>query len=87
MKRYRPTIDVSNLPTFVFGREAITWWGTVGFAAIEGMSLVVCAVAYLYLRKNVYHWPPPPTRLRPPRRRAPLPPRAERNPGRSPELR
>jgi heme/copper-type cytochrome/quinol oxidase subunit 3 len=63
MKRYRQMIDVSNLPTFVFGRDAITWWGTIGFAAIEGMSLIVCGVAYLYLRKNVYHWPPPPTRL------------------------
>lgn len=61
MKRYRPMIDVSDLPTFTFGRSAITWWGTLGYMAIEGMSLVVCAVAYLYFRKNVHHWPPPPT--------------------------
>jgi cytochrome c oxidase subunit 3 len=63
MKRYRSLIDVSDLPTFTFGRSAITWWGTLGYMAIEGMSLVVCAVTYLYLRKNVYHWPPPPTQL------------------------
>jgi cytochrome c oxidase subunit III len=63
MKRYRSLIDVSELPTFTFGRSAITWWGTLGFAAIEGTSLVVCAVAYLYMRKNVYQWPPPPTHL------------------------
>jgi heme/copper-type cytochrome/quinol oxidase subunit 3 len=63
MKRYRSLIDVSELPTFVFGRAAITWWGTLGFIAIEAMSLVVCAVAYIYLRKNVYQWPPPPTIL------------------------
>jgi cytochrome c oxidase subunit 3 len=63
MKRYRSLIDVSELPTFVFGRGATTWWGTLGFATIEGTSLLVCAVAYLYMRKNVYHWPPPPTHL------------------------
>src|SRR4051812_40255824 len=60
MKRYRGLIDVSELPTFTFGRSAITWWGTLGYIVIEGMTLVVCAVTYIYLRKNVYHWPPPP---------------------------
>src|SRR4051812_35222829 len=63
MKRYRPIIDVSELPTFSFGRSAITWWGTLGYIAIEGMTIVVCVVAYMYLRKNEYHWPPAPTPL------------------------
>jgi Heme/copper-type cytochrome/quinol oxidase, subunit 3 len=63
MKRYRPMMDLSELPTFTFGRSAITWWGTLGYMAIEGTSLLVCAVTYLYFRKNVYQWPPPPTHL------------------------
>jgi len=63
MKRYVPLIDVSELPTFTFGRSAITWWGTLGYMAIEGMTLTVCAMTYLYLRKNVYEWPPAPTPL------------------------
>ena len=53
MKRYRSLIDVSELPTFVFGRRAITWWGTLGFAAIEGTSLLVCAVAAAACRESV----------------------------------
>ena len=64
MKTYRPVLDVGELPTVVFGRRGITWWGTVGFMLIEGATLIVCAVSYLYLRKNYYHWPPQP--LRPP---------------------
>src|SRR5512140_728918 len=63
MKRYRALMDVSTLPTFTFGRSAITWWGTLGYMAIEGMTLVVCAVTYLYMRKNVWEWPPAPTPL------------------------
>lgn len=63
MKRYQPLIDLSELPTFTFGRSAITWWGTLGFMLIEGTTLVVCAASYLYFRKNVYEWPPAPTAL------------------------
>ena len=63
MKRHQAVIDVAELPTIVFGRRAITWWGTVFFMVIEGSTLVVCAVAYLYLRKNFHHWPPSPSRL------------------------
>jgi cytochrome c oxidase subunit 3 len=60
MKRYSPVIDVGELPTVVFGRRGITWWGTVGFMVIEASTLVVCAVTYLYLRKNQHVWPPEP---------------------------
>ena len=63
MKRYNPVIDVAALPTIVFGRRGITWWGTVGFMVIEASTLVVCAVTYLYLRKNQHVWPPEPHRL------------------------
>jgi cytochrome c oxidase subunit III len=34
------------------------WWGTVGFIAIEGTTLFICAVSYFYLRRNFSTWPP-----------------------------
>ena len=58
MKRLRPTIDVSELPTVVFGSRDLMWWGTLGFIVIEGFSLAVAAVTYLYLRRNFVGWPP-----------------------------
>jgi len=63
VKRYRAVLDVAELPTIVFGRRAITWWGTIAFMAIEGATMVIAMVSWLYLRKNQYQWPPPPTRL------------------------
>ena len=58
MRRVRPTIDVSGLPTVVFGSRDLMWWGTLGFIVIEGFSLAVAAVTYLYLRRNFVGWPP-----------------------------
>ena len=46
------------MPDVTFGPRSTTWWGTVGFMITEGLSLVICAFAYLYLRKNFYHYPP-----------------------------
>jgi cytochrome c oxidase subunit 3 len=54
-------VDVSGLPATVFGRWDLGWWGTIGFAAIEGVTLFICLVAYLYLRRNFDQWPPPGT--------------------------
>ena len=51
-------LDVSNLPTTAFGDRDIMWWGTLGFVVIEGFTLMLCAVAYIYLRKNFTAWPP-----------------------------
>jgi heme/copper-type cytochrome/quinol oxidase subunit 3 len=62
MKR-RSAIDVSRLPEFAFGQRAITWWGVMGFLAIESTMLVICFVSYFYLRTRVTDWPPPPTEL------------------------
>ena len=62
MKR-RAAIDVSKLPEFAFGQRAITWWGVMGFLAIESTMLVICFVSYFYLRTRVTDWPPPPTEL------------------------
>ncbi len=57
------SIDVSALPSTTFGHRALTWWGTVGFMAAEGTTLIVCAVAYLYVQRNFQVWPPRETPL------------------------
>ncbi|MDQ3995811.1 MAG: cytochrome c oxidase subunit 3 [Gemmatimonadota bacterium] len=58
MRRTRPALDVSELPTVVFGHRDIMWWGTTLFAVIEGFTLALCAATYVYLRKNFAAWPP-----------------------------
>ena len=54
----RPVLDISQLPTTVFGPRDMMWWGTLGFMIIEGFTLVLCAVVYVYLRDNFSTWPP-----------------------------
>jgi heme/copper-type cytochrome/quinol oxidase subunit 3 len=63
MKNGRAAVDVSRLPNFAFGNRALTWWGVMGFLAIEGTMLVICFVSYFYLRTRVIEWPPPPVEL------------------------
>jgi heme/copper-type cytochrome/quinol oxidase subunit 3 len=58
MKPQRPVVDVSALPTEVFGSRALTWWGMTGFAVIEGFTLALVAAAYLYVSRNFVSWPP-----------------------------
>ena len=58
MLRHRASLDVSALPTNAFGNRDIMWWGTLGFIVIEGFSLVLCAVAYVYTIDNFATWPP-----------------------------
>jgi cytochrome c oxidase subunit 3 len=64
MRTVRSRVDVSQLPTVAFGPRDMMWWGTIGFMAIEGTTLFICAASYLYLRLNFYTWPPEHT-LRP----------------------
>jgi cytochrome c oxidase subunit III len=54
----RRVVDASGLPTVTFGHRNLLWWGTLGFAVIEGFTLVLMAASYLYLRTNEYGWPP-----------------------------
>jgi len=54
----RPVLDVSGLPDIALGPADIMWWGTLGFVVIEGWTLVLCAVVYLYLTQNFQAWPP-----------------------------
>jgi heme/copper-type cytochrome/quinol oxidase subunit 3 len=58
MSGARRTIDVSGLPSVVFGPKSILWWGTLGFAVIEGFTLVLTVATYLYLRQSSVNWPP-----------------------------
>jgi heme/copper-type cytochrome/quinol oxidase subunit 3 len=58
MRPTRPVLDVSRLPTVVFGHRSAEWWGTLGFMVIEGTTLALVAAAYLYVRKNHLAWPP-----------------------------
>ena len=62
MRAQRALVDVSALPTVVFGSRAPTWWGMITFMAVEGTTLAICAATYFYLRKNFSAWPPEGTR-------------------------
>lgn len=59
----RPALDVSALPTIVYGPRATLWWGVLGLIAIEGTAFAITGVAYLYLRQNFVAWPPEGTPL------------------------
>jgi len=50
--------NVTHLPTTTFGHRTSMWWGTLGYVVIEGSTLLICAVAYVYFRKNFQSWPP-----------------------------
>jgi cytochrome c oxidase subunit III len=54
----RRTLDVSGLPTVVFGTRTLLWFGTMGIAAIEGMVFAIVIAAYFFLRLRVTDWPP-----------------------------
>lgn len=54
------SIDVSTLPGTAFGHRAATWWATAGFMLVEGTTLAILAVSYLYVRMNAAEWPPRP---------------------------
>lgn len=50
-------LDVSGLPTYAFGSRMTTWWGTLGFCALEGTGFALAAGAYLFLMVNSPEWP------------------------------
>lgn len=54
----RPVANVADLPTTTFGHRSIAWWGTIAFIVIEGTTLFICAMSYLYLRVTVGQWAP-----------------------------
>lgn len=50
-------LDVSELPTVVFGHRSLMWWGTLGLMAIEGTVFALAIMAYFYLRSHQETWP------------------------------
>jgi cytochrome c oxidase subunit 3 len=61
MKPAESVIDVAALPTVTFKGKSLMGWGTTAFMVIEGWTLALCVMAYLYLRHNFESWPPPRT--------------------------
>lgn len=53
----KPLRDLSGLPRHGFGPAALTWWGTMGFMALEGTGFLLAAGAYLYLMTLAQKWP------------------------------
>jgi cytochrome c oxidase subunit 3 len=54
----RRAIDVSKLPTVVFGWRSLIWWGTIGMMMIEGTMFGIVLATYFYLRTRSIQWPP-----------------------------
>lgn len=50
-------LDVTELPTVVFGHRSLMWWGTLGMMAIEGTVFALAIMAYFYLRSHQETWP------------------------------
>lgn len=58
MRPLRAESSVAALPTVTFGHRSLMWWGTLGFMVVEGWTLALLVVSYLYLRQNYETWPP-----------------------------
>jgi cytochrome c oxidase subunit III len=58
MSAPRTVYDASGLPTVIFGKRSLLWWGTIGFMIIEGFTLLLMVASYFYLRTNEFDWPP-----------------------------
>lgn len=63
MRVARVVGDVTELPEHSYGPGAITWWGMTGLILIEGITLVLVAASYVYVRQNFHEWPPAHTPL------------------------
>lgn len=54
----RRELNVSDLPTVVFGHRSVVWLGLMGMMAIEGTAFAIVLAAYFYLRTRANDWPP-----------------------------
>ena len=54
----RRELNVSTLPSVVFGHRSLIWWGTAGMMLIEGTAFAITVAAYFYLRTRSTDWPP-----------------------------
>lgn len=53
-----PTLDVSALPSFAFGRRSVLWWGILSLMFIEGTLLAILYASYIYVQGDYQTWPP-----------------------------
>lgn len=51
-------LNVSELPTVVFGNRSLIWWGTMGLMMIEGTMFAIAVASYFFLRTRSIDWPP-----------------------------
>jgi cytochrome c oxidase subunit 3 len=56
--RERPVLDVSGLPSVVFGKSNTTWLANVLYMMIEGTMFALLFASYFYLRTRTDSWPP-----------------------------
>ncbi len=56
--RERPVLDVSGLPSVVFGKSNTTWLANVLYMMIEGTMFALLFASYFYLRTRTSSWPP-----------------------------
>ena len=54
----RPELNVAGLPTVVFGRRSLTWWGIIGLMAIEGTMFAILIASYFFYHTRSSSWPP-----------------------------
>jgi cytochrome c oxidase subunit I+III len=54
----RRELNVSDLPTVVFGHRSIIWLGTIGMMMIEATAFALVVASYFYLRTRTNGWPP-----------------------------
>jgi heme/copper-type cytochrome/quinol oxidase subunit 3 len=57
-KRPTATVDLAELPDYLFGSGSIGFWGGIAFMLIEGMGFVLAIGAYFYLLPYEREWPP-----------------------------
>jgi cytochrome c oxidase subunit 3 len=64
--KHRVVLNARHMPSYAYGHRSPIFWGTLGFAAAEGMGFVMVGGAYFYLVFINGPWPlsaPPPDLL------------------------
>ncbi|MBB3019174.1 heme/copper-type cytochrome/quinol oxidase subunit 3 [Microvirga lupini] len=50
-------LNARQMPSYAYGHRSPIWWGTLGFAAAEGMGFALAIGAYFYLVFINGNWP------------------------------
>jgi cytochrome c oxidase subunit III len=54
---HRIVLNARQMPSYAYGHRSPIWWGTLGFAAAEGMGFALAIGAYFYLVFVNGNWP------------------------------